>query len=402
MSEDTRTAVSAVLDGLLYGTMADLAQTVTDSLHIEGNRIIGIGSHQIQHQSKGAVLNAQDLHVLPGFLDLHVHGGGGYDTMDADPEATIGVGRFHARHGTTGFMPTTTTAARDCIRQAVQAVKEASKRPVTGARILGVHVEGPFISPEYPGAQNPEYIIPPDLDFVRELIQCGPVKLMTVAPEIPGGEDLIRVLSQHHIVPVMGHTACTWLEAQAGSTWGICQATHTYNAMRGLHHREPGALGWVMQDPSIYAQLIADNIHVHPGAMQILVLCKSYSRILLITDAIRAAGLPEGTYDLGSLPVTVRNGACRLPDGTLAGSVLTMERALSNLMAATQSDLAHVWPASSLTAARACGLDHQLGRLKAGYWADLALLTRDLEVAATIVDGAVQYLHPDHQDRLQG
>lgn len=400
MTQHTPIPIATIQDGCLYGTVPDLAQVVTDSLHLEGGRIVGMGVRPVG-LNQGAVLQAENLHVLPGFLDLHVHGGGGHDTMDADPEAVNGMGQFHARHGTTGFMPTTTTAAKERIRESVAAVAEAAQRGMAGARILGVHVEGPFISPDYPGAQNPEYIVPPDLAFVDELMTCGPVRLMTIAPEIPGGQELIHALDRHGIVPVMGHTACTWREAQAGSAWGVRQATHTYNAMRGLHHREPGALGWVMQDPAIYAQLIADNIHVHPGAMRILALCKSFARILLITDAIRATGLPEGIYDLGSLPVTVRDGACRLPDGTLAGSVLTMERALDHLITATQSDLAHAWPASSLTAAQSCGLEGKLGRLQAGYWADLTLLTGTLEVAATIVNGTLQYLHPDCRDRLQ-
>ncbi len=401
MHANGRIAVSTLHNGVLYGTLPDLTRVVTDSLYIEGSRIAGTGHRPTGLTDRGAVLNAQDLQVLPGFLDLHVHGGGGFDTMDADPEAVQGLGRFHVRYGTTGFMPTTTTAPKGQIRQAVEAVAVASAQNNTGARILGVHVEGPFISPAYPGAQNPDYIVPPDLAFVAELATCGPVRLMTLAPEIPGGQELVQVLCRHGIVPVMGHTACTWNQAQAASAWGVRQATHTYNAMRGLHHREPGALGWVLQDPALYAQLIADTIHVHPGAMQILALCKSFARILLITDAMRAAGLPEGTYDLGALSVTVRNGACRLPDGTLAGSVLTMDRALRHLIAATRSDLAHAWPASSLTAAQSCGLDNVLGHLQAGYWADLTLLSAELEVVATIVNGVVQYLHPDHWDRLQ-
>ena len=202
------------------------------------------------------------------------------------------------------------------------------------------------------------------------------------------------------VVAVTGHTASTFAEAAYGAEWGIRQATHTFNAMSGLHHREPGTLGWILQDPRIFAQLIADNIHVHPGAIRILELCKSVSKLLLITDAISATGQPEGIYELGELPVEVLGGACRLPDGTLAGSVLTMEKALSNLIDATGKDLSACWPASSLTAAISCGWGHRLGRLLPGYLADVALLTQELRVAATIVDGCIRYLDPEHESRL--
>lgn len=399
MHDDPNLPIALIQGGLLYGAAAETSETLRQNLHIAGTRIAvpdpGAGSPD------GSCLDAADLHVVPGFIDLHVHGSDGYDTMDAEPDTFQGMSAFYVRHGVTGFMPTTTTAAKADIRQAVAAAAAARDGGVTGARILGVHVEGPFISPAYPGAQNPRYICEPDLAFVEETARHGIVKLMTVAPEIPQGETLVRMLRRLDIVPVMGHTAGTYAQAHAGIEWGISQATHTFNAMRGLHHREPGALGCVMQDPRIHAQLIADNIHVHPAAMHILALCKSFDGILLITDAIRATGQPEGIYDLGDLKVEVRNGACRLADGTLAGSVLTMERALANLLAATQAPLQCAWPASSLTAARSCGLAHVLGRLQPGYIADIALLTDDLEVAATIVAGRLRYLHPEHHSRIR-
>jgi len=386
--------IARIEGGRLYGATAGTAP-VLRNLHVRGREIC-----PPETVAGGARLDASDLHVVPGFIDLHVHGGGGADTMQADPAAIRIMGALHLQHGTTSFMPTTTTAALPHIEKAVRTVGIAMRNGAAGPRILGAHVEGPFLSPEFAGAQNPEFIRTPDMDFVARLATSGVMKLMTLAPEIPGAQELIRQLRAAQVVAVTGHTASTYAEAATGTDWGIRQATHTFNAMRGLHHREPGALGWILQDPRIFAQLIADNIHVHPGAMRILALCKSVERLLLITDAIAAAGQPEGIFALGALPVEVKDGACRLPDGTLAGSVLTMEKALANLIAATQTDLATCWPASSLTAAVSCGWDHRLGRLRPGYWADVTLLTQDLQVAAVLVDGRLRYLAPEHADRV--
>ena len=208
------------------------------------------------------------------------------------------------------------------------------------------------------------------------------------------------------VTVVAGHTSATYEEAIDAFDLGVSQATHTYNAMTGLHHRRPGTLGAVLTDDRVFAQLIADNIHVHPAAMAVLARCKGAARTVLITDAIRAAGLAEGDYELGGQPVTVRDGQCRLADGTLAGSVLTMDRALVNLMAATGWSLAQAWPASSRTAATALGLDNELGSIAPGYLADLVVLDPTLQVQTTIVGGEIvwQMLRRDrafHVDLLQ-
>lgn len=390
---DPNIPVSRIEGALLYGAAAG-AGPKRETLFIEANEI------RPPHMSDGPRLAADGLLALPGFIDLHVHGGGGGDAMQADPEALQIMGRLHLEHGTTSLMPTTVTAPLPNVEDAVLATAAAMSSTAPAPRILGVHVEGPFISPRYPGAQNPRYIREPELDFVDRLMDTGVLKLMTVAPEIPGGEALVRRLRAGGAVAVSGHTAASYVETAAGAAWGIRQATHTYNAMRGLHHREPGALGWILQDQRIFAQLIADNVHVHPGAMRLLARCKTMRRLLLITDAISATGRPEGIYRLGELPVEVRNGECRLPDGTLAGSVLTMERGLANLVAATGLPLAECWPASSLTAAESCGWGHRLGRLAPGYIADIVLLTQDLEVAAVLVDGRLRHIAEEFQERL--
>lgn len=350
-----------------------------------------------------ARLDAGGCYVLPGFVDVHLHGGVGYDVMDGDPHAVLEIARFHAQHGVTSLLPTTMTAppaeTLRAVEAVAQAIHEAVPRREAGARILGVHLEGPFISPQFPGAQPATHIRPPDVQEFLQLVATGPVRMITLAPEQSGALELIRAAAARGIITVLGHTNATYEECQAGVALGLSQATHTYNAMRGLHHRQPGALGAVLADDRIDAQLIADNIHVHPAAMAILARCKGVDHTILITDAMRAAGLPPGEYTLGGQAVTVADGECRLADGTLAGSVLTMERALANFVAATGMTLAEAWPASSQVAARALGLAHEIGRIAPGYRADLVLLDADFAVVATIVDGVVVFLRD--AERLQ-
>ena len=266
-----------------------------------------------------------------------------------------------------------------------------------GARILGVHVEGPYISPKFPGAQPAAAIRPPNLAEFRELLAAGPVRMITLAPEEAGAHELIREALMHDVVVVIGHTNATYDECEAAIARGATQATHTYNAMTGLHHRRPGVLGSVLSNDHVYAQLIADNIHVHPAAMKILTRSKGVTHTVLITDAMRATGLPEGQYDLGGQVVTVQDGACRLSDGTLAGSILTMDQALVNFMAATGLSLAEAWPVTSRTPAHAVGLAHEFGAIATGFRADFVLLGDDYTVVATVVGGEVTYLRDERR-----
>ena len=334
--------------------------------------------------------------VLPGFIDIHVHGGDGCDTMDASATSLATMAGFFARHGVTGFAPTTMTAGHDATLAAVSAVTDflesqgvPDSEARTGARIVGIHLEGPFISPKFPGAQLAESIREPDLAEFAELVNAGPVCMMTLAPEQPGAHELMAAMLEANVAIVIGHTDASYEQATEAIARGATQATHTYNAMTGLHHRRPGTLGAVLSNDAIYAQLIADNIHVHPAAMNVLARCKGVERTILITDAMRAAGLPTGEYDLGGQPVTVADGQCRLHDGTLAGSVLTMDVALINFMAASGWPLAKAWPASSRTAATALGLDHELGSIVPSYLADLVVLDPTLQAVATIVGGEI-------------
>lgn len=359
-------------------------------LHIDGTQISGVSVSSVEGAT--ATLDATGCYVLPGFIDLHVHGGDGHDTMDATAAGLTAMAAFFARHGVTAFLATTMTAPHADILRAVAAVEQWGEQITSGARILGVHVEGPYISPKFPGAQPAAYIRPPSLPEFAELMAAGPVRMMTLAPEVTGAVELIAAARQQDVIAVWGHTDATYEVCVQAASLGMTQATHTYNAMSGLHHRKPGVLGATLTIDSIYAQLIADNIHVHPAAMNVLARCKGVEHTVLITDAMRAAGLPEGEYDLGGQPVTVKDGSCRLADGTLAGSILTMERALANFMAATGLSLAAAWPATSRTPAQSLGLDQHCGSLQPGYQADVVLLDSELQVVATVVGGRIVYL----------
>ena len=338
--------------------------------------------------------------LLPGFIDVHIHGSGGADVMDATPESLETISRFLVQHGVTGFYATTVTASHAATLAAVENVARfvglaqsgnvEEQQP--GARILGVHLEGPYISPEFPGAQNPAFIRPPSVEEFEELLAAGPVRMITLAPETPGADALVEAALAAGVRVVLGHTAATFDQASAAIGAGVSQATHTYNAMTGLHHRQPGAVGATLSDDRIYAQLIADGIHVHPAAMRILVRCKGPTRTLLISDAIRAAGMPPGRYEMGRLPVIVEDGACRLEDGTLAGSVLTLDVALRNIMAAAGWSLVQAWPLTSLSPAQAMGIDGEVGRIRSGARADLTLLDAEAQVVATVVGGKLAFL----------
>jgi N-acetylglucosamine-6-phosphate deacetylase len=306
------------------------------------------------------------------------------------------MARFYASRGVTAFLPTTMTAPHDQVEAAITNVGRvmdavpADDGAQPAARILGAHVEGPFINPRRCGAQSPDDMRAADPAEYLPWFESGVVKLITVAPEIDGAMPLIEHATRHGVVVAIGHTDATYAQAQAAFAAGASQCTHTYNAMRGLHHREPGALGAVLVNDTVYAQLICDNVHVHPAAMMTLFRCKGPDRIALITDAMEATGLGDGDFTLGSNDVRVRSGVARLANGALAGSTLTMDTAFHNVMAATGCTLAEAARMCSTTPAAAIGVGDRKGRIAPGFDADLVLLDRDLRVVKTVVGSEVR------------
>ena len=331
-------------------------------------------------------IDATGLTLTAGYLDIHVHGGNGYEAMDASLSALDELSLFYARHGVTGFLPTTWTADGAPILKALQAIADHQNQ-VTGATIWGAHVEGPYINPKKPGAQSPHMIRPADLDEFAAWQATGVIKLVTIAPEFEQNEALLNYCVGQGIAVTAGHTDATYAEMERAVRLGLGATTHTYNAMRPLHHREAGTVGAALNMDALRCEVIVDGVHVEPHAVDILYKAKGADRLMLITDAVRGAGLAHGTtYLQDGRTVTVQEAAY-LDDGTLAGSTLTLDRAVQNLARFTGKPITEIWRCASLTPARWIGVDHVTGSIKPGKRADLVLLDADLNVKMTIVKG---------------
>jgi N-acetylglucosamine-6-phosphate deacetylase len=336
-------------------------------------------------------INAPGLILLPGFIDIHVHGGVGHEVMDAKPHTLWQLAKFYAEHGCTSFLATTWTDTHERILAALQDVAEHVGAQPDGATVLGAHLEGPFLNPEKCGAQNTDHIRRARREEALEFLDIGVIRLLALAPEYDENHWLIRECVQRGILVSAAHTSATYDQIHLAVEMGLKQTTHTFNAMTGLHHREPGTLGAALTMPELRCELIADNIHVHPGAMSLLYRAKGADGVILITDAVRGAGMPDGEYPIDDRVTIVRDGAVRLPDGTLAGSTLTMDKALFNFMQATDRPLAELWKCSSLNAARAIGVSAKKGSIEVGKDADLVLVDASFNVHLTVVEGRVVY-----------
>ena len=319
--------------------------------------------------------------ILPGFIDLHVHGGGGRDTMEGG-DAAVQMSRLHVRHGTTALLATTMTAPLAEIETALAALGPVCReRAPNAARILGVHLEGPYISPAKLGAQ-PDFAKPASRAEIEALNALAPIKLITLAPEMAGTLALIAELRAAGFQVQIGHTAGTYEDGVAALKQGAGGFTHLFNAMTGLHHREPGMVGAALAHAR-YAEIIPDLLHVHPGAIRVAL--RSIPCTFCVTDSTAAAGMPDGDYKLGSHTVTKCMGGVRLPDGTLAGSTLTMDQALRNLVG-MGLEIADASRRVSSYAAEYMGLSDR-GQLVVGAWADLVVMDRELQLQRVVVEG---------------
>lgn len=330
---------------------------------------------------------AERVHGLltPGFIDVHVHGGDGADFMDAHDEATARILAFHARHGTTALAATTLSAPRGDLQNAVESIARASAPD--GAEIVAIHLEGPFINPDRAGAQDRSSIRAADIHELAALIAEAPRMrwIVTVAPEVEGARALIEHFRERVLFSI-GHTAADHALAVAALEWGASQFTHLYNAMTGLHHRDPGVVGAALTSVDATAELIADGVHVHPAALRIAVTAMPH-RIALVTDAMRACGLADGSYKLYDYDVTVADGAARLPDGTLAGSVLTTGDAVKNMVELAGLPIETVLPLASEVPARIAGVSDRKGKIEIRYDADMVLLTERFEIERVWIRG---------------
>ena len=328
--------------------------------------------------------------LTPAFFDIHIHGAAGYDVMDANPRELATVQRFLASRGTGRYLPTTVTASMDATLLALERLAEAiqATTPEGEAVPLGIHLEGPFLSHAKRGVHPAELLQPPSIELFERLQQAahGCIRLLTLAPETPGALDLIRYASGRGVRVSVGHTNATAAETLAGIAAGATSATHTFNAMRALDHREPGVAAVVLDSPELYAELICDGIHVAPAMVRMWRWLKG-ERAILVTDGISATGMGDGEYRLGALAVTVRGDRCTLSDspGTLAGSVLTLERAVTNLMEFTGCSLEEAVHCASSHPARMLGFD--VGDLRAGAPANFNRYSADGRLEGSYLRG---------------
>ena len=364
--------------GPLRGCILGPQGFLRGSLRHEGGRTTTLQGELVSTEQ---ALNCGDVLLLPGFIDLHVHGGGGHDTM-AGGDALEHIARTHARHGTTSLLATTMTAPRDEIEAALRAAApHVQNRAPSAARVLGVHLEGPYINPERLGAQ-PDFATTATLAEVLALHALAPIKLVTIAPEMPGHLELIVALRAQGFVVQIGHSAGSYEDGVAALAAGASGFTHLFNAMTGMHHREPGMVGAALAHAQS-AEIIPDLLHVHPGALRAALRC--IPGLYCVTDSTSATGMPDGEYRLGRHLVTKCLGGVRLADGTLAGSTLTMDQALRNLVGLGLS-LTEASLRTSTLAAQHLGLSDR-GQLKPGCWADVVVLDTALQVQQVWVEG---------------
>jgi len=337
----------------------------------------------------------ENYHLVAGFIDLHVHGVNGQDVMDATPEALGGISKALAAEGTTGFLAATMTAKTQEIENALVAVRDFmdAKHAVKGAAILGVHLEGPFISPKRVGAQRADQILVPDiLMFERwQQVTANVIKLVTLAPELSNSVGFIRYLKEKGIIAALGHTDATYAETVTAIAEGLSYATHVFNAMRGIHQREPGAVMAALLSEQVLTELIVDGVHLHPAIVQFILKLKTKEKMILVTDAMRAKCLGDGVYDLGGQDVAVKDGVATLPDGTLAGSTLKMSVAIQNMLRFTQCSLWDVLKMASENPAKALGIFHKKGSISVGKDADVVVLDEKFNVVMTLCSGEVVY-----------
>ena len=325
--------------------------------------------------------------MVPGLIDMHIHGGAGADFMDGDQKANERILKFHARNGTTTIAATTLSGSVADLHKAVRAIAATSHLKPDGAEICAVHLEGPYINLRHAGAQDPASIRPADIHEVGLLINEAPRLrfVITLAPEIEGA----RALMEHYRGKVLfsiGHTSADHSEAVAAMEWGATHFTHLFNAMTGMHHREPGVVGAALASADATAELIADGIHVHPAVLRIATTLMQH-RVALITDAIRACGMPDGTYKLYEHDIKVAEGAARLSSGTLAGSMLTMSRAVQNMVELAGLPIEKVIPLATEAPARILGIADRKGKLERGYDADVLVLSEKFEVEKVFARG---------------
>ncbi len=367
---------------------------------VEGSRIAAIGHRdEIRVPADAVDYVAAEMTVVPGFVDVHIHGAGGHDVMEGTARALDRISATVARQGTTSLVATTVTAPVEETCHSLEGIaryirsheelKESRENGKLAAEFVGIHLEGPFISKARRGVHPPDSIARPSVEVLRKFLDAadGLVKIVTIAPEIPGACELIEYAVAAKIVAAIGHTDADYDQTRAAIQGGARHAVHMFNAMRPFAHRDPGVVGAILTDPEVTAEIIADGVHVAGPTIQVLLGCKGFDTVLLVSDGIAATGMPDGNYRLGNFEVTVRDGVARNSEGKLAGSTLTLDRALRYLVA-LGVPLKDAVRMATVLPARRLGLAGKKGIIAVGADADLVALTPDLRVAGVMTRGA--------------
>ncbi|MGP4073949.1 N-acetylglucosamine-6-phosphate deacetylase [Piscibacillus sp. B03] len=355
------------------------------SLLIEDGIIKSIG----ETNSDGQTLNGEGLNLIPGFIDGHIHGAGGADVMDDSSNAIHKIAETITKEGVTSFLPTTITSEHKAIEQVLDVISHLDDH--RGAEILGIHLEGPFVEKKKAGAQPKEHIVEPDVNLMQRWVELSNdmIKVVTLAPELDAEGQLTQFLKEKGIIASAGHTDASSSDIKEAVKRGVSQMTHLCNAMNGIHHRDVGAVGAAMLMNELKSELIADRIHVSDDMLQLIFNTIGSERLILITDAMRAKGMTDGSYTLGGQEVTVKEGKATLNDGTLAGSVLTMDQAARNMKEVAGASFREIIQMTAVNPAKQLGVFNRKGSIEVGKDADLILVDADFNVHKTFCRGVL-------------
>jgi len=372
------------------------------AITIDGTSIQAVECPEYSDDQQDSIVDATGMILMPGFIDVHTHGGGGYNLQTTDAGEIRAFARWVPETGVTSFLIVVVGVPDSTPEYQLRTAIEVLDDPGKGAEPLGIHLEGPYISLAKRGAHLPSWLRVPDESETEQLLALtnGHLRLLTLAPELPGASMMIRRLVNAGVTVSMGHTNATYEQSLEAIKLGVTHVTHCFNAMRPLLHRAPGPLAAIAQVEQVRGELIADGVHVHPAAMNALVKMLGPERIIVITDALAGAGVPETTFDFAGQPAKVIRGAARLSDGTITGSVLTMDQALRNVLQMTEVSLQQAVGMLTLNPALAAQVSDRKGRLQAGYDADVLIFNQSLALQATICRGAVAFATNEWRERL--